>query len=87
MKAKETARWVIFALFVLPSLLGVLWWATKAMRDPGNPQYIENGVELTAKEVIPWWLDILMWLAGLGTIGALLIIAFIWFLKRVGEIR
>ncbi len=88
MKAKEIAILVVFVLFVVPTLFGIMKLTWKSSQDPGNITHVEEGVELMAESAIPWWLGILEWLAGLpGIIGAVLIIGLIYFLKWIGEIK
>ena len=87
MKAKEIAIITVFLIFVLPLLIKVVFWsATMNNHSPEN----NTGqiAEIMTEAAIPWWLSIFEWLAGLpGIIGAVLIIALIFFLKWIGEIK
>lgn len=87
MKAKEIAILVVFLIFVLPLLIKILFWsATMNNNSPENNT--EQVAEIMTEAAIPWWLGIFEWLAGLpGIIGAVLIIALIFFLKWIGEIK
>jgi len=87
MNAKEIAILIIFFLFGLPSLMKIFFWVVQSSNNP-PPQNIEKATELMVEEATPWWLGTLEWLAGLpGIFGAVLIIALIFFLKWIGEIR
>ena len=88
MEPKEIAILAVFVIFGLPTLIGLLFWTVQVTSDPGNPEHLEEGVEMVAESAIPWWLGIFEWLAGLPSIiGAFLIIGFIFFLKWIGELR
>jgi hypothetical protein len=88
MEPKEIAILVVFVIFVVPVLGGLLLWTTKVTNDPGNPDNLEEGAEIIAEAAVPWWLGIFEWFAGLpGIIGAVLIIGLVIFLKWIGEIK
>ncbi len=79
---------IITAILMVPLLISLIVWNFNISKDPGKSENIEKGAEITADSVIPWWIGIFEWLAGLpGIIGAVLIIGFIFFLKWIGEIR
>ncbi len=79
---------IISLIVAIPLIIGLLSFTIKNSQDPGNPENLEDGVELIADASIPWWLGIFEWLAGLpGIIGAILIIGLIFFLKWIGEIK
>lgn len=87
MEGKEIAILVIFLIFGLPILIKIAWWGLTY-----NHNTIEDNTKtagnLIAEAAVPWWLGIFEWLAKIGgTIGALLIIAFVGFLIWVGEIK
>lgn len=60
-----------------------------AVRAPYSTteEIAEEGVEIIKEQAVPWWVGIIQWLAGLPkTLGAILIIGFIFFLRWIGEI-
>lgn len=74
-----------FIIFGLPLLLTILFWTMDSLNNP-NLNNIEEGVRLTEKVAIPWWMGVIEWLIGLpGLIGAIFI--FVFFLKWIGEIK
>lgn len=85
MDAKGIAILLIFLFFGLPSLIGISIWAIKVTHNP-SPENVASGVQMAVEDQIPWWIKPLQWLAGLGTVGAVLIIGFMGFLKWTGEI-
>jgi hypothetical protein len=87
MELKDIAILIVFIVFTVPGLIGITFWAVNTASNP-SPENIQAGVEKTAESAIPWWLGVLNWLAGLpGLIGGLLVIAFMFFLKWIGEIK
>ena len=87
MEIKEIVVLIFFLIFGLPTLVGFLIWSVKATNDPADISNINQGVELIAEAAVPWWLGMFEWLAKIGgTIGALLIIAFVGFFIWVGVI-
>lgn len=80
-------RILCFIVFGLPLLLTILFWTMDSLNNP-NLNNIAEGVRLTEKVAIPWWIGIIEWLIGLpGLIGAIMIFIFVFFLKRIGEIK
>ncbi len=78
---------IIGLIFVLLLMMGLVPWIIKNASDPGNTDNLDEGVNIIVDSVIPWWLDTLVWLAGVpGIIGTMLVIGFIFFLKWIGEI-
>lgn len=78
---------VIFAIFTIPFLFKFLAWSNSAVVSP-TPEKIAEGAQLIAENEMPWWLGIFQWLVGLpGIIAAVLIIAFVFLLKWLGEIK
>ena len=79
---------IIALIFLVPTLITLLIWTFKIQKDTINPDLIEEGVNIAVDDAIPWWLWLFEWLAGLpGIIGAILIIALVFFLKWIGEIK
>ena len=79
---------IIGLIVAIPLLISLASWSIKNAKDPGNPDNLNEGVEIIADSAIPWWLGIFEWLAGLpGIIAAILIIGFVIFLKWIGEIK
>ena len=84
MKAKQIAILIVFLLFTLPLLLKVIIYSSNI----SNPEAtINKTAELIGEAAVPWWINVINWLADLRTLGALLIIGFIIFLKWIGEIK
>jgi len=77
----------ITLILLIPTLIALISLSIKTHEDPGNLKNVEEGVNIAVDEAIPWWLGIFQWLAGLGLFGAILIIAFVLFLKWIGEVR
>ncbi len=87
MENKEIAKLAVFIIFGLPLLVTILFWTMDSLNNP-NLNNIEEGVRLTEKVAIPWWIEIIEWLIGLpGLIKAIIIFIFVFFLKWVGEIK
>ena len=87
MENKEIAKLAVFIIFGLPLLLTILFWTMDSLNNP-NLNNIAEGVRLTEKVAIPWWIGIIEWLIGLpGLIGAIMIFIFVFFLKCIGEIK
>ncbi len=86
MKAKETAILLVFLIFTLPFLIKFGLWTFTSTTNP-SPENINRGTEFIAESAIPWWIQPIEWLAGLGDIGTYLIVGLIFFLKWIGEIR
>lgn len=87
MKAKEIAILAVFLIFVLPLLIKILFWSA-TMNNNSPEKNTEQAAEIMTEAAIPWWLGIFEWLAGLpGLIGAILVIALIFFLKWIGKIK
>ncbi len=79
---------IITLIFLVPTLIGIVIWTHKIAKDPTNPDNINEGIKIVANDAIPWWLGLLKWLAGLpGIIGVVLVMALIWFLKSIEEIK
>ena len=79
---------IIGLIVAIPLLINLLSWTIKNTNDSGNPENLEEGVEIIADSAIPWCLGIFEWLAELpGIITAILIMGFIRFLKWIGEIK
>ena len=76
----------IFAVSI-PALFSIFIWIFKFEKNPTDISILKGGIELLAESVIPWWLGIFQFFAGLGFIGAILLIVFIIFLKWNGDIR
>lgn len=81
--------WVIISLIlILPILFSLLAWLQKVSNQPSTPENIAGGTDIIVEAAIPWRIGIFKGLAGLPVIiGAIPIIAFILFLKWVGEIK
>ncbi len=63
-------------------------FGSATMNNNSTEKDTEQAAEIMTEAVIPWWLGIFEWLAGLpGIIGAVLIIPLIFFLKWIGEIK
>ena len=84
MDAKEIVKLILF-LMSIPLLVSVIQWMIVSTNNP-SPDMIERGVELSVESAIPWWVKSIEWLAGLGKLGAFLIVGFVLVLKWVGEI-
>jgi hypothetical protein len=70
---------VIISFIVgLPLLLMFLFWSVGYIISP-SAESIGKGAELIANAAVPWWLDVLGWLATLPLAG-LLVLGFILFL-------
>ncbi len=79
---------IIGLVVAIPLLIGLFSWTIKNANDSGNPNNLDEGIDIITDSAIPWWLGIFEWLAGLpAIIGAGLVIGFIFFLKWIGEIR
>jgi hypothetical protein len=87
MSIKAIIVLIIFLLFTVPLLFQTVIWSVSSVVNP-SPENIQKGGELIAEAAVPWWVGIMEWMAGLGgTVAAVLIIGFIFFLKWIGEIR
>lgn len=87
MEGKQVGA-IITLIFLIPTLVGLMIWSHNLSKNPEDPNNLEQGANLIANNAVPWWIGILEWLAGLpGIIGASLVIAFIFFLRWIGEIR
>ena len=73
---------IITIVVSIPTLFALAVWSSHIAQNPGNISNINEGVQIIAADAIPWWLDILQWLAGWpGIIGMLLVIGFILFVR------
>lgn len=81
MKIKEIPL-LVFCIFVIRLLVKTVNWLSKSASNP-TPKNIAQGTELIVEAVVPWEIGILNWMVGLGTIGAILIICFVLFLKWI----
>ena len=86
MGPKEIAVLVIFLIFGLPILIKIGWWGLTYNHHTIDENTKTAG-NLIAEAAVPWWLNIFVWLAGLGTVGAFLIIGFVYFLKWTGALN
>jgi hypothetical protein len=84
MEAKE----IVSLAFLIFTLLGLVNAAVSVLNvDLGNiNQSAQQAADQIKDLVVPWWVGLVTWLASLGTIGAILIIFLVWFLKWSGEI-
>ncbi|MEK6893012.1 MAG: hypothetical protein AABX07_02305 [Nanoarchaeota archaeon] len=85
--AKRIAILIVFLIFTLPFLLKIVVWSTSSAINPDPQKVAQEGANLIAEDAIPWWLNLMTWLAGGGVIGAFLIIGLIVFLKWIGEVK
>lgn len=83
MKAKKTIKFLVFVIFIF-FLIDFARWAIAFMTNP-SPENIDKGIEFIAESAIPWWIQPIEWLSGLGEIGEYLIVAFLFFLTWLGE--
>jgi len=87
MKSKEVVILVLFLVFAFPFLTKFLFWTIISITNP-SPENIAKGAELIAESAVPWWIEVIEWFAGLpAIIAAVLIIALVCFLRRIGEIK
>lgn len=56
-------------------------WAADMASNP-DPEKMDDGVRLAADAAKPWYLDLIVWLAQFGTLGAVAIFAIIYFAGR-----
>jgi hypothetical protein len=84
MKAKQIAILIVFFLFTFPLLIKVIIYSSHI----SNPEAtINRTAELIGEATVPWWVGVINWFADLGTLGALLIIGLIIFLRWIGEAK
>ena len=84
MQVKQIIVSIVFLLFTFPLLLKVIIYSSNI----SNPEAtINKTAELIGEAAVHWWINIIDWLADLGTLGALLIIGLIIFLKWIGEMK
>lgn len=74
---KEIIILIFLLMFTFPSLLKAISWSQNSINNPNSINELPN---IILENTLPWWLDIFVWLAGFGALGALLIIGFIYFL-------
>lgn len=76
---------IIAALLSLPFLIMTMLWIFGCSVNPTSEK-IGQGGELIAQAAIPWWLQVIEFLAALGAVGALLAVLFLIVLSVKGEI-
>lgn len=77
---KETVIVLLFLFFGFPPLLKAILWSQKAVNSSPTDSFNQLP-DIILENTLPWWLDTLVYLAGLGTLGAFLIIGFVYFLR------
>jgi hypothetical protein len=65
-------------MFTFPPLLKAISWSQKSINNPNALSELPN---IILENTLPWWLGTLVWLAGFGTLGAFVIIGFVYFLS------
>ncbi|WP_321419095.1 hypothetical protein [uncultured Methanomethylovorans sp.] len=84
-KAKGIVILVLFLIFTFPPLLKATLWTQNSINNP-NENALNELPTIIIDNTLPWWLDIIVYLAGLGTLGAFLIVGFMFFLKWAEQV-
>ncbi|KKH15825.1 hypothetical protein [Methanosarcina mazei] len=77
---KELIILLLFFIFALPPLLKAISWSQNSMNDP-SMDTLNQLPDILLENILPWWLDTIIYLVGFGTLGVLLLIGFVYFLK------
>jgi hypothetical protein len=87
MDLKGFAVLIVFLVFILPGLVGIIVTSIKSAVDP-SPENIGKSVEEVAKQSIPWWVGVIEWFAQLpNQIASVLLLGFIFFLIWIGVFK
>jgi hypothetical protein len=87
MNLKNLAIFIVFLVFILPGLVGIIVTSIKSTVDP-SPKNIGESVEEVAKQSIPWWVGVMVWLAKLPSeLAAIIILGFMFFLIWIGAFK
>jgi hypothetical protein len=65
----------------LPLLVKTVFWAASAGTTPVDKQ-VQTGTEIIVEAATPWWVNPVVWLSGLGTIGAIVIVVLLIFAAK-----
>jgi len=76
---------ILSFIFGLPILVAVAFFVLSSMISP-DAENISQGGELIAAAATPWWIGVFEGLAALP-FAAFFVLAFIFFLKYIGQIR
>ena len=80
-KVGEVLFLIVFCIFILPSLVALLFWSHEATHNP-RPEKIEEGILIGVDLITPWVLNIIIPLAGLGVVGGLIAAGVIYIAKE-----
>jgi len=83
---------IITLIFSIPFILWFMNWSLDISTTSHNPDQVINktaeGVEKVAEYSIPWWISIIDWITkNIPACATIIIIAFLFFLKLIGEIK
>ena len=67
----------IAAIFSIPIIVGTIVWVLSYAVNPSLDK-IEQAGQMIAQAAIPWWVSVIQFLAPLGALGAIGIIAFLF---------
>lgn len=83
MNLKQYAILIIFLLFILPSLIGIVVWSM-TLYSHSTTENVKTGMELLVDAETPWWLGIMQFFASLGTVGGFLTIGLVAIIRWTG---
>jgi cyanate permease len=78
MKAMELILAAMLCIFVLPSLLALVFWLPDMIHNP-TPDNMGTGVELAVDVAIPWEVSIIQMF---GSAGVVLVVLIAYFSKK-----